>query len=58
MEEEGLTFEIADEKGIKCLTCRNAACGFLKEYCLAYDLKPSGVYYNNEDCPKYIKKIK
>lgn len=52
MEEE-IILNIPDKKKMPCLSCRKGLHNFLAMYCLAYDIKPSDVYYENAECPNY-----
>lgn len=53
MEKEEIVLNIPDRKTVPCLTCRKGMHNFLAYYCLAYNLKPKEVLYENQQCPNY-----
>ena len=52
-EREEVILNIPDAKKIPCLMCKKGMHNFLAMYCLAYDVKPSAVYYDNAECPNF-----
>jgi len=53
MDEDKVILNIPDPKTIPCLTCKHGMINFLAEYCAKYELKPSKVYFENQECEKY-----
>ena len=50
---EELQLKLVDPSKIPCLMCKKGMHNFLAMYCLAYDIKPSEVYYDNAECPNF-----
>lgn len=46
-------FYLPNPEKIPCLTCKHGLHNFLASYCLKYELKPNGVYFDNKPCEKY-----
>ena len=53
MDEDKVILNLPDPKTIPCLTCKHGLINFLAEYCAKYELKPSKVYFENQECEKY-----